>query len=751
MPGTFPSVASNPCMNILIRAGLLLLLGVLPLSAASTNLLWRWSNPLPFGANIADLAVRSGEPVVAVAEYGQLFTSTDLVNWTRENTGTSRWLRSATYFGNTPTNTARLLIASGQSGTLLVSEDFTSFKTIDLNTADWLEGITASATRAVAVGDNAAIYTSDDGTNWVRRSNNFNGVWLRGVTWRSNGIFVTVGEGGLIATSSNGINWSRQNSRTTANLNRVIATPTGFVAVGEGGAVVVDSSGNGTNWRTVSSGATGDLYAAALEVRADLPGQPTGALLIAGDSELRSGVLAVNLWVDETDTRRSAPAPKATYLAGFWDTDAAVFAGRAGLVLTGVRPTTTSSFQWSLPDSPPRSWLFSAATNASIATNTLSQFTNGQVVITTTTTTNSLVVAVGDGPTILQSDRGISWSTALLPTNASGIVYLGVASQPGRLVAVGSSGIISQSTAAFEPLVITNRYTNAAGVAVSVVLTNQINTLGLAWSASVSGVTNTLQGIAADNSRWVASGSAGILLHSTNGANWSRLSSPVSTFLSSVEASPNRWVASGENGTLLSSQDGSSWSKVPSGTSQWIWRTRWLNNQFVAVGFNGTLLTSPDGLTWTSRSSGVTNNLNDVLWVDGTFYAVGNQGTVLGSTNAIQWSPLATITTKSLQGLAFVGGRLLAVGADGAILRAVVSDLSTVPKLAQWPTEPAANLFLLTGELDQHLLLDRGTNLTDWIASPPMEVTDPSGTLLFLDSQPNDPWVQFFRAQAVAP
>lgn len=737
-------------MNILIRAGLLLL-GVLPLSAASTNLLWRWSNPLPFGANIADLAFRSGERVVAVAEYGQLFSSADLVNWTREETGTSRWLRSATYFGNTSTNTARLLIASGQSGTLLVSEDFTSFRTIDLNTTDWLEGITASASRIVTVGDNAAIYTSDDGTNWVRRANNFNGVWLRGVTWRSNGVFATVGEGGLIATSSNGINWTRQNSRTTANLNRVIATPTGFVAVGEGGVVVIDNSGNGTNWRSANSGATGDLYAAALEVRTDLPGQPTGALLVAGDSELRSGVIAVNLWVDETDTRRPAPAPKATYLAGFWDTDAAVFAGRAGLVLTGVRPTTTSSFQWSLPDSPPRSWLFSAATNASIATNTFSQFTNGQVVITSRATTNSLIVAVGDGPTILQSDRSITWSTALLPTNAAGIVYLGVASSPGMLVAVGSSGIISRSTAAYEPLITTNRYTNAANSTVSVVLTNQINTLGLAWSASASGVTNTLQGIATDSRRWVASGSAGILLTSTNGTNWSRLISPVSSFLSSVEASPSRWVTSGENGTLLTSGDGTTWSAVPSGTTQWLWRTRWLNDQFIAVGFNGTLLTSPDGLTWTARNSGVTNNLNDVAWVDGTYYTVGNQGTVLGSTNAIQWSPLATITTKSLQGLAFVGGRLVAVGADGSILRAVVSGFPTLPQLAQWPKEPTANLFLITGELDQLLQLDRSTNLTEWIPSPRIELTDPSGTLLYLDSRPNDPSQQFFRARAIIP
>lgn len=739
-------------MNRLLCA-LLLWIGALSAPAATTNLLWRWSNPLPFGANIADLAVRSGEPYVAVAEYGQLFTSEDLSTWSRRETGTTRWLRSAAYFGTTTNNTARQLLVGAESGAILVSQDLSSFTVVNLGTTDWIEGMAASPTRAVAVGDNAAIYTSDDGTNWVRRANSFGSTWFRGVTWRTNGVFVAVGESGLIATSPNGINWTRQaRNLTTANLNRVIPLPSGFCAVGEGGVVAVDSSGSGTNWRLVSSGATGDLYAAALEYRADIPGSPVGALLVAGDSELRSGILSINVWIDETDTRRTSPAPKATYLAGFWNTNQAVFAGRAGLILTGVRPTVASSFQWSLPDSPPRSWLFSVATNQSFGTNITVALSNNVPLVSTNATTNSLVVAVGDGPTILQSDRGITWSTALLPTNASGIVYLGIASRPGLLVAVGSSGIISYSTQNFEPLVSTNLLTNSLGTAFTVVLTNQINTLGLTWFPASSPVTNTLQGIAASSSgRFIASGAAGVLLTSTNGTQWSKLNSPVTTFLSSVASFPGGWIATGDSGTILNSADGVSWTKVTSGTQNWVWRARWLDDRFVAVGYNGTILTSPNGATWTARSSGITNNLNDVTRVDDYFYAVGNQGVILGSPDSVQWTRLDTITTKSLQGLTRVGGRLITVGADGAILRAVVQPFSSPPSIAQWPASESESLFLFTGETDQFIEYDRGTNLVEWLSSDPIELTDPTGTLLLIDTSTNSPSQQFFRARQVIP
>ena len=722
------------------------------LHAASTNLFWRWSNPLPFGANIADLAVRQNEPVVAVAEYGQAYESFDLANWYALDTGTDLWLRSATYFGSTPTNTARLLVVTAQSGNILVSADHSTFTLLNLGTTNWIESVAASPSRLVAVGDAGAIYTSDDATNWTRRASAAIGTaWLRGVAWRSNGIFCVVGDGGLVATSPNGIVWTRQTSRTTAALNRVIPLPGGFAAVGDAGAVIVDSSGSGTNWRSLASGATSDLFAAQLEYRADYPLNPVGALLVAGDGELRSGVVSLNIWSDETDSRRSAPAPKATYLAGYWNSTSAVFAGRAGIIALGRRPLPTSAFNWSILDSPPRSWLFSAATNTAYGTNTLAVFTNDAVTLRNTRTTNRFAVAVGDGPTILQSDRGITWATALVPTNAANKVILDVATLPEQFVAVGSGGLILQSPVAYEPLLSTNTFTNSAGATVRVVLTNWLNTMGIAWYAAPSPTTNTLQGVAASADRIVVAGAAGTLLTSTRGASWNRLSSPTTHFLTSVAAGPSAWVASGDQGTLLRSSDGLSWASQSSGTTRWIWRTRWAHDRFVAVGYGGTLLTSPDGASWTPRASGVTNNLHDVLHVDDTWYVVGGQGTVLGSRDCVAWTRLSTLTSKSLLALAHLDGRLLAFGADGSILRAVVRPFPEPVHLAQWPHQPSESVFLATGEPGQLFRLDRGTNLLEWSSGPLLEIPEDASSLIFLDSRTNAPELQLFRAKQVVP
>lgn len=729
-------------------------LGTRSALAGSTNLVWRWFNPLPFGANIAELVVRQGERVTALAEFGQVFSSEDLVTWTRHDAGTDRWLRCGAYFGTTTNGLARLLVAGGESGTILVTDDLASFRRLDLGTTDWIEGMAASRDRLVGVGDNSAIYTSDDGTNWIRRTapSNFNSAWLRGVTWRTNGVFVAVGEDGLIATSPNGISWTRQNSRTTAHLNRVVPIAGGFCAVGDGGTVVLDSSGNGTNWRVVNAGAAGDLYAAAQEVRADLPGQPTGALVVAGDEEVRSGILAINIWIDETDTRRPAPAPKAVFLAGYWNDTNAVFAGRAGLILTGTRPNVASSFAWSLPDSPPRSWLFGIATNGVIATNVAASFVSNQVVLTTNVSTKPVAVAVGDGPTILHSGLGRSWSTALLPTNAAGAVYLGVASRPGLLVAVGSSGLISYSPSAYEALVTTNVFTNTSNARISVVLTNQVDVLGLAWYAAASPVSATLQGIATSGNRFVATGSGGTIVTSANGLSWSAVPSPTSAFLTSVESSPAGWVATGNAGVVLASPDGTNWTQRVSGTTNWLWRTRWLNGGFVAVGHFGTILTSPDGITWARRNAGVTNHLADCAFVDGTYYAVGAQGTVLGSSDTLAWRLLPTITSKSLQALAIHDSRLFAVGADGSIVASVVTPVtSTQVSIREWPRSDLASLFLLAGEQGQFVRLDRGTNLVDWAESEAIEINEADGTLIFIDNRPSDPARQFFRARSVAP
>ena len=60
------------------------------LSAGTTNLVWHWSNPLPFGNNVADLVGDTNRYYLAVADHGQAYLSEDLVNWTRLDTRTGR-------------------------------------------------------------------------------------------------------------------------------------------------------------------------------------------------------------------------------------------------------------------------------------------------------------------------------------------------------------------------------------------------------------------------------------------------------------------------------------------------------------------------------------------------------------------------------------------------------------------------------------------------------------------------------------
>src|SRR6266545_2531780 len=76
-------------------------------SAVAGPPLWRWSNPTPHGASIYDMATR-GSLVVQVGEFGQVYTSDNLDEWTPRKTGVQNSLRSALFFGS------RLIITASE-------------------------------------------------------------------------------------------------------------------------------------------------------------------------------------------------------------------------------------------------------------------------------------------------------------------------------------------------------------------------------------------------------------------------------------------------------------------------------------------------------------------------------------------------------------------------------------------------------------------------------------------------------------
>src|SRR5947209_9560851 len=136
----------------------LLLFTLMGSSEASQGQRWRWSNPAPHGNNIVDMAC-NGDFVVQISERGQIYTSPDFKNWTPRDSHTTLDLQAVTFYGN------RILI-TGESGAVLYSDDGVNFVYTNVVTTDWLEGVAASPNLAVAVGDDAAIYTSLNGAWW---------------------------------------------------------------------------------------------------------------------------------------------------------------------------------------------------------------------------------------------------------------------------------------------------------------------------------------------------------------------------------------------------------------------------------------------------------------------------------------------------------------------------------------------------------------------------------------------------------
>lgn len=687
LPG--PSWAMG-CMLLLCAFGT----GQITTSGITFPLAWRWSNPQPHGNNIIDIAFGK-DFAVQVAERGQMYTSTDLKTWNPVNTGTTRSLRAVTFFKDQ-------LAVTGESGTILFGATPTDLKVGNLGTEDWLEGVAASPQVLVAVGDNAAIYTTEDGTNWQRRSAPFTD-WLRSVTYGTPGnvgTFVAVGESGIVATSQDGAQWQVQSRFTQADLNSVHWFNGEFWVVGTSGVTFQSSSG--TKWQAVNTGAANSLnaFAAAGSLR-----------LVAGESEVR--LRNRGTWNNELANTKPFPPPNWNYLCAATITNAFLLCGRTGMMAEGLIATNGANVWFPLSDSL-WNWLWD-----------VKRFPN-------------LYLAVGERATIMSSLDGATWAAELPPAPVTSSVLLGIGGRTNLAIAVGSTGTIITSGEGSQTVV----STNSDGT----ISTNVVSTFGIYWQAvSPAPTTVDLQGVCTFGDLCVVSGGTGTILTSPDGTNWTKRSTPTSGFLSSVDSFPGGIVAAGKDGVMLFSTDAIQWSLLPQFTTNWVYRVRYLGGRLIAVGENGTILTSSDGTAWTTQSSGTGAWLNDVQYLDNTYFAIGNQGTVLTSPDAIVWTDRGTITGKSLFGAAAADGMLVVVGVEGVILRSQILPVDSTVKFLKFPARFDQNQFLFSGRPGQRFTLDRSTNIQSWNPGPVLQI-EGTGTLPFTAQDPNSPEVQFFRA-----
>lgn len=640
---------------------------------------WRWSHPEPHGNNLSDLVYRDGV-YVHVTDHGGVYTSTNRLVWSRGSTPTLRDLRAAAFLGPR-------FIATGEEGTVVWSDDLLRFEagTVSPETTDWLEGVAASSTTAVAVGDNGAIYRSTDGKAWARVAAEVFSQWLFGVA-HGEGLFVLVGEGGLIASSPDGETWTVRTSGVTEDLTRVVYGAGRFLVVGDAGVVL--TSLNGTTWsQDGRTGSPNSLATAAVG---------SGDRLVAGETTLLLRT-TLSVWQDQLSATSPAPAPEWDYAASVWDGTRYLVGGRTGVLVESFR-TNTPPFQdatfWFRQDETPRNWLWDV------------------------TRIGGAYLAVGDQATVLSSLSGVQWDLESVPEAAEGRVLYGVGGSPETALAVGEGGLMLRCSGGFTNIVVAHEV--VVGAITNVVwTTNRVSLMGLVWEVIEPRPTaQTLQGIAWDGNRYVVSGAGGTLLTGTSPSAWTTTVASGQEFLSSVATSAGQWVASGARGALYTSPDGQNWTRQTSGTTNWIYRVARVGSEWVAVGEQGLILTSSDAVQWVPRSSGTTAWLTAVSGVGAATYVCGTQGTVLRSTNHVDWVSVPTLTGKALYGIASRGPQLVVAGAEGVVLRAIAEPAVAAVNVAGYQqfreTDPGVETLVFEGVTEQRFRWESSEPIGNW-------------------------------------
>jgi hypothetical protein len=155
---------------------------------------------------------------------------------------------------------------------------------------------------------------------------------------------------------------------------------------------------------------------------------------------------------------------------------------------------------------------------------------------------------------------------------------------------------------------------------------------------------SNLMGIAFGNGKYVAVGTAGTIITSTDGVKWSAGSSGITEDIISVVWGKDKYVAVSKDTTILYSFDGIAWDTI---LFHNIFRAvTWGNNLFVALGNYGQILTSPDGISWTERASNNYDSYMSAIWTGTKFVVVGSSwpqmdifySVIVSSNDGIVWT-----------------------------------------------------------------------------------------------------------------
>lgn len=331
-----------------------------------------------------------------------------------------------------------------------------------------------------------------------------------------------------------------------------------------------------------------------------------------------------------------------------------------------------------------------------------STFYSGVVTTSSITANTIFASSIGIGaPASIAYPLTVQGGLQTMPASLPLISYVMV----GQSIFTGSSPISGYTSTSLNKFTVQGNaveYNGSVWVAVGSNINNTGNlikystTPNIGWSNAIyptTGVPSTMNALRWNGSYWLAGGSTGALLKSSDGANWSnatqyfeQISSfnglawngsmwvgvgadpQVSSILhtdttgtwrkgtntftghgNGVTTNGHIWVAVGKGTTAIKySYNGITWSDAIGDQLITGSAVAWNGDKFVAAGSNGNapyVLYSFDGVSWSSGTvPTVTTQATSVLW-DGSLWKISNlDGTHMTSVDGIRWSQSGLFT-----------------------------------------------------------------------------------------------------------
>ena len=513
-----------------------------------------------------------------------------------------------------------------------------------LPSADGLNAIASSPSRAVIVGDSGAAITSDDqGATWVRR---FTG-----------------------ASSS-------------INCNAVIYTGTAFIAPCDSGHAL--TSPDGVLWADIALPGASD--------QAELRGaasQGSHSVIVGEDlidvvNDIVAPVIYLSLdnvhWVAE-----ALPANALDNRGQLWGVASTgsqfVAVGSDSNYTNGVLTSVNSTLIFTSPDG--REWTDRSAGLQGVA-------------LTSVVWAGNKLVAFDGSKNAYTSPDGIAWTKRSLGSLGaishgawSGAKLLGV----GQAVSASADGLAwTQKASPSKSLLNGVTWSGSSFIAISASEGIYTSLDGLTWTRRGSGpdLNDWLLGVVWSGTQFVAVGgdlqriNPALIVTSPDGVTWTQRATTVKTPLISVAWSGKLFAATGIDGAILTSADGISWTPRASGTNLDLHAVIWAANQFVVVGGHETgeqestgpggsiVLTSPDGIAWTRRTIPTVHSLEGIAFNGSLFVATGRaffdggetNGEILTSPDGVNWTERSSgVSQLDIHGIAW-SGRLFVAATD---------------------------------------------------------------------------------------